>query len=201
MTGCRYSRNNPFIWLLLFSSVLHLHGFSLFNLGQHCEGRQSIDFCLRRLMGTRISLSSWGFTAGCDNTQNMPLNLGANLLPNQAKLKITWCCRPPTLRWAVTHTQFSSDKRWEIQHLTFKEKDDTQVWPRTEVVGGSCRVMLRCSIPDTHRSARWQAEVVCCFKSGDNCSPPHISTVASAVNLALHFLTQKYIFTLRREAG
>lgn len=78
-----------FCFLLLYISMDFL-----FNLGQHCEGRQGIDFCPRGLTGTRISLSSWGFTAGCDNTQNTLLNLSANLLPNQANLKITWCLPP-----------------------------------------------------------------------------------------------------------
>lgn len=83
-----YSRINFLVSLFLLSSVLHLYGF---NLGQHCEGRQGIDFCLRGLMGITLCLSSWGFAAGCDNTQNIPLNLSANLRPHQAKLRITWC--------------------------------------------------------------------------------------------------------------
>lgn len=86
-----YSRINFLVSLFLLSSVLHLYGF---NLGQHCEGRQGIDFCLRGLMGTTLRLSSWGFAGGCDNTQNIPLNLSANLRPHQAKLGITWCLPP-----------------------------------------------------------------------------------------------------------
>lgn len=39
----------------------------------------------------------------------------------------------------------------------------------------------------------WQDEVVCCFKSGDNCPQPQISKMTSAVKLALQFWTQACI--------
>lgn len=44
-----------------------------FNLGQHCGGRQGIDFCPTGLTGTRISPSRWGSAAGCDKAQNIAL--------------------------------------------------------------------------------------------------------------------------------
>lgn len=77
-----------------------------FNLGQHCGGRQGIDFCPMGLTGTRISPSSWGFTAGCDSAQSIALNLSANLLANQSNLNIilripswlTWTLCAPSSR-------------------------------------------------------------------------------------------------------
>lgn len=108
----------------------------LFNLGQHCEGRQGIDFCPRGLTGTRMSLSSWGFAAGCDNAQNIPLNLSANLLPNRANLGITWCL-PPQLRWAVTYTLLPRESG-DGKYLIVKQK----VWYSGLTEHGSRRRIL-----------------------------------------------------------
>lgn len=66
-----------------------------------------------------------------------------------------------------------------------------QMSQNTKAVGGS--------YTDTHththsqRLSCWQDEVVCCFKSGDNCQQPQISKMTSAVKLALQFWTQAYI--------
>lgn len=182
---------NQFLHLVVFCFPLfYICMDFLFNLGQHCEGRQGIDFCLRGLTGTSISLYSWGFTAGCDNAQNIPSNLSANLLPNQADLKNH--LMTPT-SGGQSRTYFSIERMPMEKNLIVKQKYDTQVWLSMEAVGGSFLVMLGCSIPDTHRSGCWQAEVVCCFKSGDNCSLPRISKMTSTVNLALQFLTQECI--------
>lgn len=56
-----------------------------FNLGQHCGGRQAIDFRPTGLTGTRISPSRWGFAAGCDKAQSIGWNLRAHLLANQSE--------------------------------------------------------------------------------------------------------------------
>lgn len=82
-----------------------------------------------------MSLSCWAFTAGSDNTQHIPLNLSANLQPNQGNPRITLSL-PLEFRWAVTHTHFTGEAgAMEMPRCWAKG------WRQSIRGGGSCLVM------------------------------------------------------------
>lgn len=162
-----------------------------FNLGQHCGGRQGIDFCPMGLTGTRISPSSWGFTSGCDSAQSIALNLSANLLANQSNLNIILCILS-WLKWT-----FRAPLSQERMEAGKKNLCGAKVQHLDRTKHGNCGRFLSNAevlpLRHTQRSGCWQ--VVCCFESGDNCPVPRISKMAFVEDLALHFLTQECIFS------
>lgn len=163
----------------------------LFNLGQHCEGRQGIDFwggaCKNqnKLVLLRLHHGLWHQTAYTSKTQC-----------KSASKKIRLSSKSPEA------SHLSSDEQYCILFslLGFGNGKKKTLWYSSLTEPGSCRRLLSNTelLPTRHtqRSGCWQAEVVCCFKRGDNC--PYLENGLRG-QASSPILNSGNVFSLRQE--
>lgn len=156
-----------------------------FNLGQHCGGRQGIDFCPTGLTGTRISPSRWGLAAGCDKAQNIAWNLRANLLANQSETSIYFSQPDVSVPFASVSEWVRIGKRKQIFTT---QQVQYPCWAKHS----TCRRFLsNVEVPPLRPHRGQDADkLFVVSKNGDNCPEPRISKLASVEDLALHSPTR-----------